>query len=265
MKKIFTITAIFAVMIWTASVAFAAPGTLSFNPAAATVAAGGSVTVSVEADDATGIAGAALTITHPDTLTVTVASDVFATFISLGYDSADGLDTNNQVDGFDSPVVANSVSGTGTKIAAASPTALDGTNNVLFKVTFTAPADAVEDTEYPITITATSLSNEAAGYDAAGETIDILVGISGDTYPTLLSKDATGLGTGTVTIGADFTPGDVDNDGDVDIFDVLGAIDIMNMAAADQPGAAGFGAANRVDTDDIINLFDLLGIIDLMP
>jgi hypothetical protein len=252
-----TITAcvIFAMLFCLASGAFAAAPKLTVG--SASICPGASGTVNITVDNAAGITGAAFTLTYDTAiLDITVSSDFFGTFTEQGFDAADGL-TDGKVDGFDSPVVTNEVSGTGMRIAAANATpATSGTNVTLFTLNVTVSDTAAEDSTYDINITATTLNNTAAGYDAAGEQIDLLIEAKADgTFASLLpaSSAAASVTKGTITAKCG-NIGDLVVDKVVDIFDVLAGVDAMgtNLEAADLNG------------DGSVDIFDVLAIVDLM-
>jgi hypothetical protein len=234
-----TITAfvIFTMMVCLASGAFAAAPKLTVG--SATVAAGGTTTVDITADNATGITGAAFTLTYDtDKLSVTVTSDFFQTFAEMGFDANDGLDADGKVDGtYDSPLVQNGIT-TGMRIAAANATAADGTNKTLFTLNIKVSEDATEDDDpYDINITATNLNNPAAGYSAAGEDIDLLIEAKADgTFAPLLTATAAAANVtkGTITIGEDFTLGDPKPPftGKPDLLDLLEAVRLYKLPAA---------------------------------
>ena len=58
------------------------------------------------------------------------------------------------------------------------------------------------------------------------------------------------------------TPGDLDDDGDVDLFDVLRAVDIVLDVGA--PPSPIEQCAGDIDTDGDIDLFDILAIVDIV-
>jgi hypothetical protein len=253
-----TITAfvIFTMMVCLASGAFAAAPKLTVG--SASIGPGSSGTVNITVDNAAGITGAAFTLTYDTTaLDITVSSDFFGTFAEQGFDPADGLGTDGKVDGFDSPVVTNEVSGTGMRIAAANATAAtSGTNVTLFTLNVTVSDTAVENSTYDINITATTLNNTAAGYDAAGEQIDLLIEAKADgTFASLLTaaNAAANVTKGTITAKGG-KPGDVNGDNAVDIFDILAAIDAMTT----------YVEAADMDNSGSVDIFDILAIVDLM-
>jgi hypothetical protein len=158
------------------------------------------VTVDIGVDATTaaagGIAGAAFTLKHSSELTVNVSSTFFETFTTQGFDATDGLDAQGEVDGYASPLVSNSITSpyTGTRIAAAryeEKTAT--TSDALFSLEITCSGSG----PYSLEIVATKLSNTDAGYDSAGETINLLIGAdetkeptATDAFPVRLQRNA---------------------------------------------------------------------------
>jgi hypothetical protein len=264
MKKITIAIAIFTVMAFAATGAFAATKLTVANATGTT-----GIPVAVTVSDPVGIAGAAFTLSYDTTkLSVTnVTSSFFGTFSSMGYDSTDGL-SDGKVDTYSSPVVVNPAEGGKiTKIAAARPTggtAADGTT--LFTLTVDI-IDATAETgaTFPITITPTTLSNEAAGYNKDGEPIDLIIK---EDYTAALSKtDATAAGNitaGTVTKGTTYTKGDpvAPFDKKPDLDDLLYAIEMMTAQSPDTT-SSGYKACD-IDDKNGVDLDDLLAMIDLM-
>ena len=176
-----------------------------------------------------GIAGAAFTLVYDSKLNVTVSSKFFDTFetqfktVKPTYSG----ETSVTVDGttYNQPLLKNVVPNTTTgltymKIAAARciETALnpnDPSNRTLFVLNITTD---MPDT-YEISIEPTVLTNEAAGYAATGEAINLLVGAvpasvsptECKAFPVLLCADnyQSFVEDGTIS----FT-GEVDTDGD---------------------------------------------------
>lgn len=145
---------------------------------------GDTVVVEVHIDDAASVAGASFTVTYDtDNLSLnSVTSTFFKTFVlqgllnppeDLNYITVDGVK-------YYRPLVSNDIS-TGTMIAAARFDNGGGTDVNLFNLSF--ELTGVPGT-YPISIIASTIDNEAAGYAPGGETIPLLVGIDGDSYPT---------------------------------------------------------------------------------
>jgi hypothetical protein len=260
-----TITAfvIFTMMVCLASGAFAAAPKLTVG--SATVAAGGTATVNITVDNAAGVTGAAFTLTYDtDKLKITVTSDFFGTFAEQGFTPGqDGLGTDGTVDGLDSPLVENDVD-TGKMIAAANAVAAASGTDVLFTLTVESLDDtAAEGTPYDINITATTLKNTAAGYDAAGEQIDLLIEAKDDgTFvPLLTATDAAAnVNKGTITIGSAVKFGDVDGDGSVTPEDIYLAIDFM---FGTQPSASQLQACDA-DDSKTVEPSDIFAMIDVM-
>lgn len=233
--------AIFAMMAFTASVAFAA-STVSLE-----VVDNGDGTANVVATGTGSVAGAAFTVKSDAALTVT--SEFFETFVAQGIDGT--------VDGFDKALVANEIDG-GLMIAAANATAKDvADGEVLFTLTGTSDTD---DT-YAVSIEATSLNNKDAGYDEAGEEINLLIGIEGDTYPALLEAADVGnnVTAGSVTVSSAI-PGDANDDKNVNVDDIIAVINHIfdaNVTLSE----SGQKAAD-MDNNDAINVDDIIAIIN---
>lgn len=230
------------------------------------------------ADDATGLAGAAFTIEFNDTVITGayIESDFFETFET----QLTSVDPNHagpfEADGYDKPLVENALSGTGISVAAArvGEKAIDpvAPGTVIFYLNGTISQDTVDGT-YDIRIVPTSLDNTNAGYDAAGEEIDLLIGADATVtdpsavgaFPTLLSvanHDAESS-KGTLTIpcpGPVPASGDPDMSGSTNIFDLITAIDKLG------PVDDGDAIAKAVDMDSsgTVNIFDLIAMIDLI-
>jgi len=258
MKKITIAIAIFTVMAFATTGAFAATKLTVANATGTT-----DIPVTVTVSDPVGIAGAAFTLNYDITkLSVTkVTSSFFGTFASMGYDNTDGLSTDGKVDTYASPVVVNPAEGGKiTKMAAARPTPgteADGTT--LFTLTVDIiDATAATGATFPITITPTTLNNEAAGYSAAGEQIDLLIK---DDYSVALSKtDATATGNitaGTITMGSTCLKGDANCDGTVNAQDALKA---LRVGAGKDPASGLLGDCD-VNKDGQINSQDALIIL----
>jgi len=266
MKKITIAIAIFTVMAFAATGAFAATKLTVANATGTT-----GISVPITVSDPVGIAGAAFTLSYDTTkLSVTnVTSSFFGTFTSMGYDNNDGLSTDGKIDIYSSPVVVNPPAEDGkiTKIAAARPTggtAADGTT------LFTLTVDVIDTTAaagatFPITIKATTLNNTAAGYSADGEEIDLL--IKEDYTPALSKTDAAAAGNitaGTITKGTTYTKGDpvAPFTGKTNLQDLLYAIGQMKAASPDT--TAGAFKACDIDGNSKIALTDLLEMIKIM-
>ncbi|KPK79077.1 MAG: hypothetical protein AMS27_18425 [Bacteroides sp. SM23_62_1] len=185
--------------------------------------------VPITVDDPSGIAGAAFTVEYDSSaLSITVESVFFNTFLdqllllsTIGIPEEDDgiikipvLDENGnpklddysipiyievppEVDGIQyfQPLLANEVSGTGMRISAARFTPADSSNSTLFTLYVTLKSGAQLGT-YNINIVPTRLYDTVAGYDANGETIDLLIGADPDqevtsasAFPVLLDDD----------------------------------------------------------------------------
>lgn len=230
MKKITIAIAIFTVMAMVSGSAFAAT-TLTLGESGKTykAAAGATVKVPIMANQLAGIAGAAFTVTHGKLEVTEVASTEISTFTALGYDSTDGLGTDGKVDTLSSPVVSNTdATGGTTKIAAAVPNALTGTDSkALFTVTFKIPADAAKTDTYDVKIVPTKLSNESAGYSATGEEIDAII-TDDATYSSLLTAADLTKAAPSVTVSVGGMTGDASGDETIDGTD---ALFVLNYAA----------------------------------
>jgi len=254
MKKITIAIAIFTVMAFATTGAFAATKLTVANATGKT-----GISVPITVSDPVGIAGAAFTLNYDITkLSVTkVTSSFFGTFASMGYDNTDGLSTDGKVDTYASPVVVNPAEGGKIiKIAAARPTpgvAADGTT------LFTLTVDIIDTTAatgatFPITITPTTLNNEAAGYNKDGEQIDLLIK---DDYSVALSKtDATGnITAGTITMGSSFKDGDVNGSGgDPDPDDAIMVLNVYvgNIPESEVKGRADVDGKDGITPDDAV-------------
>lgn len=196
---------------------------VSSNDSSSTVTgiAGDSVSVNVVIDNASVVAGAALTVLY-DTANLSlteISSLFFGTFTSQGIPTPDdqGYVTIDGED-YNGPIVSNTVSdlvgasATGTLIAAARVDDGSGINAVLFTLTF--QLIGVPGT-YDMSITQSKISNVSAGYDVNGELIPYLVGVGDavDPYPSHQVPVTNGC---SIVVQADpVTDHDTDND-DID-------------------------------------------------
>lgn len=192
-RKMMYTLALASVMLILTSGAFGAVAQLKVDGtvSTATVDKAGTAIIPIIVDDATGIAGAAFTLTYDTTaLTVTVTSAFFDTFekqfkaINASYAG----ETSTVVDSitYTQPLINNDVSGTGMRIAAArAQSAADNTLKTLFTLSVKLNTGKAAG-EYPINIVATTLNNTAAGYAAAGEPINLIIGAD----PTKPTTDA---------------------------------------------------------------------------
>lgn len=277
MKKGLSILTCIAMVFFLASGAWA----VHLTAGSGTGAAGGTVTINVTVDNATGIAGAAFTLQYDTSVFSldSVDSNFFSMFSEMEstYPNWPQGETSVTVDSttYDQAVVGNDVSGTGLKLAGANPEeATSGQGVALFSVTLAIDAGAAAN-DYTVSIIPTYLDNESAGY-TGGMNIDALIGADpneqdlSNAFPVRLaaadvSANVTS-GTITVTGGGDVGApgsGDTDNDGVVDLFDLLDAVDLMTDDYGDNPTAKEL--ACDMDGDGDIDLFDLLAMIDAMP
>jgi len=209
MKNI-VLTTILAIALMVTPSAFAVNLTVGNG----TGAIGETIDIDISVDDPVGIAGAAFTITYDTSvLSVDVDSVFFDTFVNQF--AGTSAPTEVVVDGmtYTQPLLANDVSGTGTRVAAARAIAADASNTTLFTLHVVGDASGV----YPITIAQTVLDNTAAGYDAAGEAIPYLVGA--DATQTDLSLafpiiDVASITVGNVTVEDPGTSCSADSDDD---------------------------------------------------
>ena len=143
---------------------------------------GNTVQVPITVDNPATLAGAAFTITYSANLTLdSVDSIFFDTFANQWASLSPAPDplppSSVEVDSvvYDQPLITNTIT-EGMRIAAARcmPAAAGG-ETTIFTLTFSLKAEAAPG-KYTVDIIATELDNEAAGYDAGGETIPMLVG-----------------------------------------------------------------------------------------
>jgi hypothetical protein len=230
----------------------------------ATVWKGDTARVDITVDDATGITGAAFTIVYDtDKLDMFVTSDFFDTFTEQGFDYYDGMGTDGKVDGFDSPMVTNEVAGTGTIIAATNAaTATGGTNTTLFTLEITAAEDVQNGETYDITIIPTTLNNTAAGYDATGEQIDPLIEARDDgSFSALMTSSdlSAAVTNGTLTIGVT-DKGDLDGNGYVQIIDMLETLMFIlgdRDFTEEQLLRADMNEDGKIDVFDVVAMWDI--------
>ncbi len=243
------VVAIFAMMAFTASVAFAADSPLSLA-----VVDNEDGTASIVATGTGSVAGAAFTVKSD--VAVTVTSDFFDTFAAQKFTTDDGLDAEGKVEGFDKALVTNDITG-GVMVAAANATAKDISAGVTL-FTLTAASDAT------ITIEATNLNNTDAGYDADGEDIDLLIGADDGTYPVMLAASdvKTNVTAGTLTALVEIPGAVTEGDDTVDVNDVLLVLDFMFgvEAATDAQSSA----ADVAEPYGTIDVNDVLGIINII-
>ncbi len=279
--------AVFTMIALAASGAFATELTVETKEGASD---GTTFPVTITVDDPSSIAGAAFTVEYDNGLDITqVDSKFFDTFVNQKAEAvADGLtwsgDTSVEVDGvtFEQPLVKGTVETSGDKktikIAAARfKEGGDDATTTLFTLTVkVVDPDVVAGTStYNIDIIPTTLENEAAGYLTPTE-IDLLIGADAsitdpkdpNAFPVRLSAgnaDAS-VTAGVITAeegGPVFDPGDGNNDGMIDVMDLLGAIDFMVPTADTESDV--FKAYDLADPKGEIDVMDLLAIIDLIP
>lgn len=192
-KKLMMTLAVFTMMAFSASISFAA-GTGLTVACTEEISLDGTAVCSITADSGD-IAGAAFTVNFDDTVfSVTeVTSAAFETFIAQGISEIH--------DTYDKGLVTNDISGKGTAIAAANATEVGtvDTDVVLFEVKLS-PKEGATEGDYTVGIIPTTLSNDSAGYDPAGEEIDLLVGISGSEYPVRLAVANVAVTPATITL-----------------------------------------------------------------
>lgn len=139
------------------------------------------VTLNILINDAASTAGAALTVLYNKTnLTmVTVESAFFGTFTAQGITPAQITVDNITYNG---PVLFNASSlTTGSMLAAARKDNGSGTNAILFTLTFIISPSATAGS-HVISVTDSTIKNVAAGYNASGEKIPMLIGINGASF-----------------------------------------------------------------------------------
>lgn len=219
MKKLFC--CLFACIVWC--------GTLSVHAETLTVGSaqsqpGQEVLLPITVDSPGNIAGAVFTLIYNSNfLTLAgITSTFFDTFtnqwteltpaanpIPPGQVTVDGQD-------YDQPLLFNNQ--TNSTLVAAARVKAGAAETTLFTLHFTVKA-AVPNGTYPISITQTSINNTAAGYDAAGEFLPILVGaVEGETdlslaYPAINPATVSG------SISINTTVGDTDGDGIADAWE----------------------------------------------
>jgi hypothetical protein len=221
-------------------------------------------------DDATGIAGAAFTLQFDDTVLTNpnVTSPFFDTFeaqlTAINPDHTGPF----TADGYDKPLVDNALSGIGIAVAAASAQAKaidEGEGTVIFYLNATVSADAAVDC-YDITVIPTELDNANAGYDAAGEEIDLLIGADANitdptdpnAFPILLSASAHNQTESSgefcvVTI----MKGDVVPDGEITAQDAVEAFNLsLNSSwTADELAAGDWNGDGEITAQDAVDIF----------
>lgn len=184
---------------------------------------GDSIAVEITAKeyDQEAVAAAAFTVTYnADQLVLnSIASDFFSTFLEQ-WNSTDpvpnplppvSVTMNGQT--YVRPLVFHTADGTSLgKISVAAARAKAGTPTVLFTLHFTVKNSAVTGI-YSLSVAPTVVNNTAAGYDAAGEAVPLLIGaVAGETDLTLAypvySPD---IVNGSVSVQEGFA--DTDNDG----------------------------------------------------
>lgn len=213
------------------------------------------VDVPITVSDPTNIAGAAFTLEYDtDAIEITeVSSTFFDTFVNQGFTQADGLDANNMVDGYASPLVENYITGSGMKISAARKDgASSGSATTLFTLRVRLK-NGSEGVAYPIEIVKTELSNTSAGYSASGEEIPVLYDV--DAGGNIGAMAGTVLESGSYGTNI-YLNGDFDGNGDVDIWDAVKTYQLyMGELSQDQ-----MHGDCDVDQDGDIDIWDAVKI-----
>jgi hypothetical protein len=210
---------------------------------------GETLTIPITVNNPEGVSGAAFTIVYPSALTVTVSSEFFDTFYSQfdslattgdpnpdsgeygtsvfplldgGVPTGEVINIPAVVDSVDyyQPLITNSIAAGLMISAARCVPGPAGGPAVLFSLEVQLKGGESAGT-YPIQIIPTELNNTNAGYDAEGETIDLVIG-SDPAQPlesafTVLLDDV-GYETNVTSGQAEFVPLDSDEDG---LFDTL--------------------------------------------
>jgi hypothetical protein len=187
--------------------------------------ANNTVEISITVDDPVGIAGAAFTIQYDsDHLFLSpVESDFFDTFTNQWAELSPRPDplppTSVVVDSitYHQPLVDNTVTNTGTLVAAARCTAeTSSANKTLFTLLF-ALKEGSPAGKYPVSVISTTLNNTDAGYHEDGETIAMLIGADATKEPTDDAAFPILIGPNGSTVPGNiifFGPGtDIDEDG----------------------------------------------------
>ena len=175
---VFVIMAVFQFSIplaWAANKALSVSSTTGVN--------GERIILNILVDEAANTAGASFTLTYSKTsLTlVQVASNFFGTFAAQGVTPTQIVVDNITYYG---PLLYNTdTTSAGTMLAAARADNGTGTNATLFTLAYTI-ADSAASGSYPINIINSTITNTAAGYNASGEQIPMLVGTDGTSFIT---------------------------------------------------------------------------------
>ena len=225
MKKIRTMTAlaVLAILVSTHSSAFGVTlrvGSDSGPPHKI-------VSIPITVNIPNGIAGAAFTIIFDKSLSVTIDSTFFDTFENqFAGTPAEGTNSVT-VDSitYDQPLITNEATvgdNIHMMVAAARSTPADSSNSTLFTMHV---SGTVQGT-FPISVVSTTLNNTEAGYDAAGETIPMLIGsdltkdvTDPEAFPILLNPPTVGTTiAGSVTISL-YEGKDTDKDGMTDAYE----------------------------------------------
>lgn len=236
------------------------------------IAPGGTVKIPIyaisAAADATGVAGAAFTVVFDDTVltNANITSDFFGTFQSQLTTANPNYTGPTEADGYDKPLVDNALSGTGVAVAAANVQAQaieSGEGTVIFYLNGTVSSNAAIQ-DYEIRIIPTELNNTNAGYDAAGENIDLLIGAGENiadpadpaAFPVLLSAAGhdSASSSGTLSVS---NKGDWNGDGEITAQD---AVDVFNASlnttwTPEELAAGDWNGDGEITAQDAVDIF----------
>lgn len=187
--------------------------------------------IPITVDDPEGIAGASFTLVYSNSLSVSLSSTFFDAFVNQF--QVCGL-TPEEIAvieipaGYIQPMITNeSVSGSQTKMLIAAARCMPATaseDGTLFTASVSLKSGEPAG-EYTLQIIPTTLHNTDAGYDAAGETIDLLIGsdlskplTSAEAFPVILNDEGyeSHVAAGLVDFGDEVTAEDPDHDWDGD-------------------------------------------------
>lgn len=226
------------------------------------------VTINIMAEPVgadTNVAGAAFTLQYDNSLTVTVDSDFFGTFLEQEFTETHGLDDNGTVDGYEQPLVSNEVNSTNPTLMKIAAARKDGGAISGSTVLFTLQVSGSTPGIYPIELIPTTLENADAGYMSPTD-INLLVGVgaegSADEFPIRLyainADSATYVQSGSVTI-SELPKGDVSGDGTTNSVD---ALTILQYLAGNNPPMNGLDP--DVNKDGTVNAVDALMILQYL-